>query len=515
MNSWTRAIWPEDRARRFLHLLLLLYLFKQVLIAVIMPPFSGHDEVAHFQYIRDVATDFRIPTIVDLDEWRATHSDADQTVAGSYLDPDLYRWRNYVLDWYQPSRIDPRDDTTTRTPVYRVWYPDYNLPNQQNQSNWPQWPNGWVYTANHPPLFYVISAPVYLATDWMSTANQMIALRFVAIPFGLLAVLGTFLMAYWLFPRAGFVAITASSFVAFQPQISYEAAMINNDVLVIGFGALLMALLVRGMRDRFSWRLTITIGVVFGLMLLSKGSSIAFAAPIALMMILGCRVRNWRDWLPKGAAAAAIGFALAAPWYIFLYRTYGNFSGLDQIAALQYWETYSQGTKLPSLWSDLIWNKGFAVSRWNETWGMFGWRLIPLTMNMLWLLGIACLIPLAAFIGYAFSVVRSVRRAGGDGTIERPLGWQFGALAVFLLTGILGYAAVVQFGMKFVLTQARYFFPMVPPVAVLLMIGLYWLIPTRGRGYAQVAIVAAMIAFNLYLYSSYIVPYWYGGFRPT
>lgn len=509
LSSWRRVIWPEDRTRRFLHALLLLYVFKQILIAVIMPPFTGHDEVAHYQYIRDVATDFRIPKIVDLEEWRATHSSADQTVAGDFLDPDLYRWANYVLDWLQQSTINPRTNETPRTPIYAVFYPDYNLP---PGSDWVDWPNGWVYTANHPPLYYVISAPVYWATDWMSVANQSIMLRMVAIPFGLLAVVGTFLIARWLFPRTGFVAITATSFVAFQTQISYEAAMINNDILVIGFGALLVALLVRGMRDRFPWTLTVAIGVLFGLMLLSKGSSLAFAAPIALMMVLGIGIRNWREWVPKGAAAAAIGFALAAPWYIFLYRAYGNFSALDQIADLQYWETYSQGTELPSLWDDLIWNRGFAISRWNETWGMFGWRKIPLTMNMLWGLGIACLIPLMAFFVYLGTTSRRSARASSDGTIERPLAWQLWAMASFVLIGVLGYTAVIQFGMRFVLTQARYFFPMVPAVSVLLMIGVYWLVPVRARGYAQVLIVAALVGFNLYLYSAYVIPYWYQGF---
>lgn len=406
MNSWKRVIWPEDRARCFLHALLLLYIFKQILIAVIMPPFTGHDEVAHYQYIRDVATDFRIPKLVDLDEWRATHSPADQTVAGDFLDPDLYRWAEYVLGWLQQTAVNPRLDSPARVPIYAVYYPDYHLENWNDPRNWENWPDGLVYTANHPPLFYVISAPVYWATDWMSVSNQMILLRMVAIPFGVLAVVSTFLMARWLFPRTGFVAITATAFVAFQTQMSYEAAMINNDILVIGFGALLMALLVRGMRFRFPWPLTVSIGVVFGLMLLSKGSSLALAAPIALMMVLGLGIRNWREWIPKGVASAAIGFALAAPWYIFLYRSYGNFSGLDQVWDLQYGQTYSQGTDYPSLWGDLIWNRGFAISRWNEIWGEFGWRKIHLSSDLMWILGACCVIPLVAFFVYFFGSLR-------------------------------------------------------------------------------------------------------------
>jgi hypothetical protein len=81
---------------------------------------------------------------------------------------------------------------------------------------------------------------------------------------------------------------------------------------------------------------------------------------------------------------------------------------------------------------------------------------------------------------------------------------------VFILTGILGYAAVIQFGLTFVLTQARYFFPMIPPVAVLLMVGLYTLVPARGRAYVQVGVVGVMVALNLYIYSAYVVAFWFG-----
>lgn len=512
LNSWKRVIWPDDRARRFLHALLLAYLFKQILIAIIMPPFTGHDEVAHYQYIRDVATEFRIPKLVDLEEWRATHSPEDQTVSGDFLDPDLYRWAEYVLGWLQQNAVNPRLDSREREPIYAVLYPDYHLPDPTNTKNWVNWPDGLVYTANHPPLFYVISAPVYLATDWMSVSNQMIALRMVAIPFGMLAVVGTFLIARWLFPKSPFVAVTAAALVAFQTQISYEAAMINNDILMIGFGALLMALLVRGMRDRFPWLITIAIGVLFGLMLLSKGSAVAFAVPVAFMMVLALGVLNWRGWLPKGAAVAAIGFGISAPWYLFLYRTYGNFSGLDQVADLQYSQTYDQGLNKPSIW-DLFWNKDFAIGRWNETWGEFGWRRIPLSMNMMWVLGIACLIPLVAFLVYLIVVARSSNRTERNGTLEHPFAWQLSAMVAFVLTGALGYVAVIQFGLTFVLTQARYFFPMLPPIAVILMIGISWLVPARNRGYAQVAIVAGLVLLNLYVYSAYVVPYWYTGGR--
>ena len=68
-------------------------------------------------------------------------------------------------------------------------------------------------------------------------------------------------------------------------------------------------------------------------------------------------------------------------------------------------------------------------------------------------------------------------------------------------TVILGYAAVIQFGLQFSLTQARYFFPMIAPAAVLLMVGLREIVPARGRGYAQVGVVAGLVALNIYIFA--------------
>ena len=43
-TGWRHVLWPEDSARRFIHVLLLLYIVKQLLIAILMPPFTGRKD---------------------------------------------------------------------------------------------------------------------------------------------------------------------------------------------------------------------------------------------------------------------------------------------------------------------------------------------------------------------------------------------------------------------------------------------------------------------------------------
>src|SRR4051812_49469586 len=100
--------------RRFLCALLTVYVAKQIVIAFVSPPFTGHDEVAHFAGIRIVATEHRLPTL-----W------------GDTLPADLYRYRDFSIEWTD------RDSSP-------------------------------LYTAVHPPLYYLLMAPVYLAASHLS-----------------------------------------------------------------------------------------------------------------------------------------------------------------------------------------------------------------------------------------------------------------------------------------------------------------------------------------------------------
>jgi len=469
--------------------LLLLFVLKQMLLVLVFPPFTGHDEVAHFSYIRTVATEHRIPIIPELDEWRAAIN-AGTKPPGDYFDNDLYPYCRYALDWLC-------------APEYAPWAA--NPPHAIGDL----FPSGWQYAANHPPLYYILAAPFYRLTEGIGLGVQLRLLRLLAIPFGLLVVFGTYLIARTLFPRSGFIAITAATFIAFQPQLSYEAAMVNNDITVIGIGAVFLALLIRGIRDRFPWRLTIWLGVILGVMFLFKSTAIVFAGLTAIAMIVGIGPRQFKIWIPKGAAAAAIALGMASPWYIFLYRTYGNFDALDQVAALQDRWTYPPG-EAPTIFSQLF-SGGFVASRWNEIWGEFGWRRIPLDTIMLWIIGVACILCAVGLVLYTVKLATQRKMNRVDGSVDHPVAWQLWGLGLLVLATIVGYAAILQFGLRFKLTQARYFFPVMPAITVLFAIGLRTLIPERYRLYGQVALVAIMIGFNIYLYSAYVIPYWYTG----
>ena len=139
-------------------------LVKQLVLVVAYPPFQGHDEVAHLGYLGTLANDGRLPTFSDT------------------LPAALETYSQFTLDW--PA----------------------------------------LYTANHPPLYYVTSLPAYwLAGD--SYEAQLYAVRLMAVPLFLLTIWLTYLIARLLFPSNDLVAIGAPAGVAFQPQIGFEGAI--------------------------------------------------------------------------------------------------------------------------------------------------------------------------------------------------------------------------------------------------------------------------------------------------
>jgi len=195
---------------------------------------------------------------------------------------------------------------------------------------------------------------------------------------------------------------------------------------------------------------------------------------------------------------------LAAPWYAYLYATYGNFSALEQIRALQWWNFTNE--ERPGFF-EMLFDVDFAEFRFMETWGEFGWRLIRLNPAMLWAIGLPLLVCLAGLGLYTVTIVRG-RGAGTDDPVEGPENWQKLAILMMVIACVVAYLAIIQFGTQFSLTQARYFFPVINAIAILLALGLRALIPMRFHSYGQGAVLAAMVLLNTIILTQYVIPYW-------
>ncbi len=485
-------------ARMFLLVLLGLFLAKGILIAIMAAPYSGHDEIAHYSYVQVLAEEGRIPIIPDLDEWREARSNGGDTSFDEIPD-EFYPWAGHFTtpDWLRQQPVIPREALGDDG----EWYP-----------------SGWIYTANHPPLYYLWQVPVYHLTESLSLEAQTYMMRLATIPFGLGTVVFAWLAARALFRKDLFLRMLIPAFVAFQPQIAFEASIINNDIVAIMFCSAMFWLLIEGLKHGFTWKLSGWLGVVFGLAMLGKSTSGTMALIVALAMILGVGWRNWRDWMPKGALVAGIGGVMLLPWQIFMWRHYGNPTALTQISDLQSWWNGADDNP-PTILGQLF-DPTFFWFRWKETWGEFGWRLIELDGYMADVYNIGernptflTVLLIIVLIGTAGVGVWwwRVRKAKGEGSdpVFTPERWQWTALIVMLAACALGYFSVLQFGLSFSLTQARYYFPMIVPAAILLMLGFRALLPRGGERIGGAVLFLGLVIMNVLIYTAWVLPYWH------
>ncbi len=500
-RTWSRfgALSLETK---FLYVLLLVFIAKGILFTLVFPAFTGHDEVAHYAYLRYVAVDHRVPIVPDLTKWREKQAKTppNQDVGEDRMPGELYKYCRYTTpDWWC-SPDDPRFPDGPKMVTLGGKY----------------LPSGWVYTANHPPLYYMLMTPLYWASQSQSPEVQLYVMRLAAIPFGLLTVLFAFLTVRVLFPADQFLLMMVPAFVALQPQISYESAMLNNDILAICVMSAILYVLARGLRNGFRWSTCVLVGALLGIGLISKTTTITAAPIIALAMIAGLGWRNVKEWVLKGAAVIGVTGLFAWPWYLFMWLQYHDLTALTQIKALQYWN-YSGGHP-PTVLGQLL-DEGFAWMRWKETWGEFGWRLIPLRDNLLTTILFISFFAVAGLAVYVIRAYRHRRHAvededsvgvvarGGDPLLRLDRAQTIG-LVMMLATCVAAYYAVLQFGTTFSLTQARYYFPAVNAAALLLMFGLRAWFPMKWQPYVQAAVFAGLVLLNLLVFAQYVIPYW-------
>lgn len=497
--------------RTFLWLLLALFVAKGFVTALAFPAFSGHDEVAHYAYLRILAEEGRVPVIPDLETWRAEYDEFGSDAEWDRMPEGLYEYahqRGNILTYTTEDWFGGED-----SPVWTISY-DTGF-----------YPSGWIYTGNHPPLFYTLMLPVYYLVQGFELEQQLLFFRLATIPFGMITIVLAYLTVRTLFPRDKFLAMTVPAFVAFQPQIAYESVMLNNDILAIMLTSAVVWMLALGLRRRFPWWTCMWIGVFLGLAVLAKSTSIIVAFLVLISMLFGIGIRRWQQWLAKGALTAGISGLLVFPWFLYMMVQYGDPTALGKVEDLQYWN-YSGGSN-PTIW-EMVSNRWFHWERLKETWGAFGWRRIQFDMyGDGTLLRVILWITLFAVAGLGIYAIRFLREQremisaeeeglnfkeileNRDGTLA-ILPWQVTGILTMGVACVIGYYAVLQFGTSFALTQARYYFPMIVPAAILFMLGFRSWFPQKWLSYVGAFVFLGLVALNIIIYSAYVVPFWPG-----
>jgi hypothetical protein len=423
--------------------------------ALITPAWHGPDEPDHFAYAQSVAE-------------RGETPDKQQTDAPPFSSRSaiaLNATRTYSVVGLGDTRPPwlQADESRYRAELARN-------PGRDDDGG------GYLYsTSAHLPGYYLLTVPAYLAADSGTPFSELTAMRLVSALLAAVAAICAFLTVRELAPAREWLAAAAGLLVAFQPMVSFMFGVVNNDAGVNAAAALLVFLLIRGLRRGLTLPLGVALGVTLALLTAMKATGAALY-PAAVVGIAGMVWRRHsaadvRGYAGLGVAAAAlvgiraaVASALEGPVAVGKAVGGGAVSGtIDRVldepnVFLSYtWQMFLP--RLPFM-NDLIPQAWPAFDVYiKEGWAAFGWLVVRFPD---WVYYVILAVSLASAALCAVAVVR--RRAQVPG-----LGWELAVLVV-AIAGVVGGVEAAYFGSQprpAPPEQGRYIFTAIVPLATI------------------------------------------------
>ncbi len=304
--------------------LLSLFLIGMGYIAI-MPPFEGFDEPAYYASLRQIADTGTIPLYREsfLPQDVADYSGP---VAYDTLKPPFDSGLSYAKFFAQPELV-------------ARFVQDYRRP-QPHPAFVPSAKPNWE--AQHPPLYYLMLAPIMRLVEPASLVTQVLVLRVVSY---LLALVGIF-FGLEAIPAAGAIIKPAAAMIGFVlypvmlPMFFPEFARIGNDSLCLLLAGLAAFFLAEGMAHERSIGWPLALGACLGLGLLTKEFflPITFAISVFLLLrIWGSRNETtlWHLQWRNGVITLMLAVLIGGGWYIYDFLANGVFIDGDEFVVGQ------------------------------------------------------------------------------------------------------------------------------------------------------------------------------------
>lgn len=418
-----------------------MFLAKQLLLVALISPFSGHDEVDHFYYVGRLAEGNGLGVVGEVN-----------------LPPETDEYRAFVANYPANAEVI------------------------------------------QPPLYHAILVPLYLVIPG-GAETKLYFLRLVSIVLGMGVVWLSYLTARTVFPNESLLRIGVPLFVAFQPQLSFEAAIVNHDILLIGLVSLSFFFVLLGLRDGFGHRQLVLLGLIGAAGMWTKVSFALVLPVVALGIALDWwdGSRRYRTLIGRISIAVGLTLFLVLPWFARSFWLYGDPTGTARLRDIPGFGEQA----LP--FGEMVSSLGFWRQMLEDTWGNYGWRQIPfdpMTFRVIWTIWAVALLGLVPFVLRA--VWRRRRRPQRDGSQlqRRAVGLAI-CTSILFIGGVL-YVGTVQF------TQARFAFPAMVPLAILSVLGLAGWLPARARPAAIPILLTLLVLLNVVVTLRFVLPFYYG-----
>jgi 4-amino-4-deoxy-L-arabinose transferase-like glycosyltransferase len=361
-----------------------------------------------------------------------------------------------------------------------------------------------VYTANHPPLFYL---PESVVLRIGSPAVALLAARLLSAAFGAAGVLLVAWLALVLVPSRPRVAVAAAWFTALLPAVPHYSAFVYNDGLgFLASTAALVAGVLALRRGPTRWRL-LALAAAASAAALARAPGLALIAVAATVAAVAVwlhvqRPPGRRLLLAAGAAALVGGASLASSiWFYLRNRAlYGQLTGSQYNQELFGFPAQDHPARLVA-------SPGYLLKLFDGlwVWTRFPTRQIPVQRALVLLPRVIALLILIGLTVAAVSALRSrAARPAAPSALAAPS--PLGEVAAWLLLAgwlVLAFVMVAWYDGNGGHTHARYLLPAVGVVAVVAGLGLDAL-PGARRGLSTLAVSLALLALTGFAWSRFV-----------
>jgi len=318
------------------------------------------------------------------------------------------------------------------------------------------------YEFHQPPLYYLLAAPIHLATKALTLAQQVALLRVFSLLQGGALLIVSYLVVREIFPESDFLPLASVAFVATLPMHIAMSAAINNDTL----GELILALIIwqslLAMKEGLRREGTLSLGLLLSLAFLTKTT--VYAPAIASIVVAVLYLwRKGKTNLRYLGLILGMGLALSAWWFLRNGLVYG---GLDIFGWARH-DAIVVGQPTTGEWiaqygaAKVV--KDFFIVSFKSFWAIFGWMGVLVDSRIYLLL---FLVSLAILLGLAIYISRLAR---GSEILTVLQKW---SLFILVLLFFLVAASHLWYNLKFVQHQGRYLFPALIPLGLFFALGL-------------------------------------------
>ena len=448
--------------KRWLIALALVAALRVMLYAGIIPPWQGPDEPKHYEYV----------ALLD-----RLHRSLDPKDVNLALERQIIESLAEFRYWEYWGRPTPEVLPAT---FVQIWGPSSTL-------------------LQRAPLYYVAIWPIYHLVRLQPLASQLLLLRLSGLLFFVPTILLCWALAREIYPGRPDLAVGAALVVTWLPQFTAENSILSNDALAYLIGAAIALVAIGGITRGWTLRRLLGMIVLLGIGFLIKRTVVLLLPLVLVALLLG----TWsRGGLARGVflAMLVLGGGTVALWKSPALVVRINHLALDyptQLAEITNRSHYT-ASALPLYGSYASW-------LFDSFWAYLGWAARPAPA---WTYQILLGVTAWAVLGTLYAVLRGRIGAMRVKSASRR--------ALFTcLIGITGAAlgAMLFYSLYFnprAVPQGRYLFPVIGPIAVVLIGGIASLWPDRGQRWCVPALVTFTVAFDVWYVAAFLVPYFYG-----